>query len=79
MNAPSNIIRRSTNSYRFEAAVRRAAWRSFGERIAALVAKYRARQTARELAVLSDRELRDVGLLRAEIDQAAADGSSSRR
>jgi uncharacterized protein YjiS (DUF1127 family) len=78
MNALSNITRRSTNSYRFEAAVRRAAWRSFGARIAALVAKYRARQTARALSVLSDQELRDVGLLRAEIEQVAANGSSAR-
>jgi len=77
MNAPSRITR-PTDIYRFEARVRHAAWGWFGERIAALVAKHKARQTARALAILSDEELRDVGLLRADIDQAAANGSSAR-
>jgi uncharacterized protein YjiS (DUF1127 family) len=78
MTAPLNFARRPTDVYRFEAAVRGAAWGWLGEQIAALVAKHRGRQTARELAVLSDQELRDVGLLRAEIDQVAANGSSAR-
>jgi uncharacterized protein YjiS (DUF1127 family) len=70
MNAPNT--RRPIDTYRFEAAVRRAAWGWLSGRIATLVANYKARQTARELALLSDQELRDVGLLRAEIGAAAA-------
>ncbi len=66
------------NTYRFEAAVRRAAWGRFAERIAMLVARYRARQTVRQLAALSDQELRDIGLLRAEIGEAAAKSATAR-
>ncbi|HSD43006.1 MAG TPA: DUF1127 domain-containing protein [Burkholderiales bacterium] len=75
MNAPATT-RRPADVYRFEAAVRRLAWTWLTERIAALVARYRAQQTVRELAVLDDRELRDVGLLRADIVQAAKTASA---
>jgi uncharacterized protein YjiS (DUF1127 family) len=71
MNALSNT-RRPTDVYRFEAATRRMAWIWLAEQIETLIAKRRARQTARLLASLSDRELSDVGLLRAEIGAAAA-------
>ena len=66
------------DTYRFEAAVRRAAWGSLAERIAMLVARYRARQTVRQLAVLSDQELRDIGLLRGEIGEAATKSATAR-
>lgn len=69
---------RPTDTYRFEAAVRRAAWGWLAERIALLVARYRARQTVRQLAVLNDQELRDIGLLRAEIGEAAAKSAAAR-
>ena len=57
----------------------RTAWAWPGKVIAALVARSRARQTERELAVLSDRELRDVGLLRADLHRVAANGRGRRR
>jgi uncharacterized protein YjiS (DUF1127 family) len=69
---------RPTDVYRFEASVRSAAWGWFGNRIAMFVARHRARQTARMLAVLSDQELRDIGLLRANIGEAAAKSASAR-
>jgi len=69
---------RPTDTYRFEAGVRSAAWGSLGNRIAMLVARHRARQTARMLAVLSDQELHDIGLLRANIVEAAAKSASAR-
>lgn len=75
MNASNT---RPTDMYRFEAAVRRAAWGWFGIRAAAFVARHRARQTARLLSVLSDQELRDIGLLRANIVEAAAKSASAR-
>ena len=73
MNASNT--RRPTDSYRFEASVRRAAWTWVGKRIAALVARHQALQTARKLSALSDRELLDVGLLRADIDRVAGERS----
>jgi uncharacterized protein YjiS (DUF1127 family) len=73
MNAPNT--RRPTDSYRFEASVRVAAWTWVGKRIAGLVARHQALQTARKLSALSDRELLDVGLLRADIDRVAGERS----
>jgi uncharacterized protein YjiS (DUF1127 family) len=49
------------------------AW--FIARIAAPIEKYKARQTVRELSVLPDRELRDIGLLRADIPEVATAAS----
>jgi uncharacterized protein YjiS (DUF1127 family) len=69
---------RPTDTYRFEAAVRNAAWGWLSNNIAMFVARHRARQTARMLAVLSDQELRDIGLLRANIVEAAAKSASAR-
>jgi uncharacterized protein YjiS (DUF1127 family) len=65
-------IRQPVDVYRFEAVLRRAAWAWLGRRIAAFVAKARARRTVRELSALSERDLQDVGLLRADICAAAA-------
>ena len=47
MNTSS--VRRPTYPYRFEAAVRRAAWGWFGRQIAAFVARHQAARTARAL------------------------------
>ena len=55
-----------------EIAIRRAAWAWLRRRIAARIAKSTVRQTIRELSVLSNRQLRDIGLLRADIHRAAA-------
>jgi uncharacterized protein YjiS (DUF1127 family) len=71
-------MNRPTDTYRFEAAVRRAAWGWLADRMTTLVAHHRARQTARMLAVLDDQELRDIGLLRAEIGDAAAKSATVR-
>jgi len=68
---------RPIDTYRFEAAVRRTAWGWLAGRIAMFVARHRARQTASVLAVLSDQELRDIGLLRAEIGAAAAKSATA--
>ena len=83
MQTPSNTPRPSTRrpfNYRFEAALRRAAWAWLGKRtagaLAAVAAQLSARRTVRELEILSDRELRDIGLCRAEIEQAAASSRS---
>jgi uncharacterized protein YjiS (DUF1127 family) len=73
MNTPNT--RRPTDSYRFEASVRRAAWTWLGKQIAALIARHQALQTARRLSALSDRELLDVGLLRADIERVAGERS----
>ena len=85
MQTPSNTPRPSTRrpfDYRFEAALRRAAWAWLGERtasaLATVAARLGARRTIRELEILSDRELRDIGLCRAEIEQVAARCPSSR-
>jgi uncharacterized protein YjiS (DUF1127 family) len=69
MNATNT--RRPTDSYRFEAAVRRTAWTWLGKQIAALIAHHQALQTARTLSALSDRELLDVGVLRSDIERVA--------
>jgi uncharacterized protein YjiS (DUF1127 family) len=77
MNGPSNT-RRPVDLYRFEAALRSAAWARLGRAIASLVAGYRARQTLRALNALTDRQLYDIGLRRAEIEDVAARSSSLR-
>jgi len=84
MQTPSNTPRPSTRrpfDYRFEAALRRAAWAWLGARtvsaVAAVAARLSARRTIRELELLSDRELHDIGLCRAEIEQVAASSSSA--
>ncbi len=76
-NTPQPGTRRPFD-YRFEAAVRRAAWTWCLGRIASAVARFKARQTARALALLSDGQLRDIGLLRADIERIAAESASSR-
>ncbi|HLB15692.1 MAG TPA: DUF1127 domain-containing protein [Burkholderiales bacterium] len=85
MQAPSSTSRPGTRrpfDYRFEAALRRAAWAWLGARIvsavAAVAVRHRARRTIRELGILSDRELRDIGLCRAEIEEVAAGSSGAR-
>jgi uncharacterized protein YjiS (DUF1127 family) len=81
MQALPNIPRPGTRrpfDYRFEAALRGAAWAWCLGRIASAVARFKARQTVRELALLSDGQLRDVGLLRADIERVAAVSASSR-
>ena len=69
MNTSS--VRRPTYPYRFEAAVRRAAWGWLGRQIAAFVAWHQAARTARALSALSDQQLLDIGLLRGDIREAA--------
>jgi len=76
MNAPST--RRPTDTYRFEAAVRSAARAWVGRMVSAAIARHRARQTLRELNALTDRQLYDIGLRRADIEDAAAKGASAR-
>ena len=76
MNAPQT--RRPTDLYRFEAALRGAAWTWVARVVAAAVARLEARQTARELSALTDRELHDIGLRRADIEDAAATSAWSR-
>lgn len=81
MQALPNTLQPGTRrpfDYRFEAAVRRAAWTWCLGRIASAVARFKARQTVRALALLSDSQLRDIGLLRADIEQVAAASASSR-
>jgi uncharacterized protein YjiS (DUF1127 family) len=76
MNAPST--RRPTDTYRFEAAVRSAAWAWVAKVVAAAIARHRAHGTMRELNALTDRQLCDIGLRRAEIEDAAARSVSAR-
>jgi len=76
MNARSNT-RRPTDLYRFEATLRGAAWTWAARAVASAVARLKARHTARELNALSDRQLNDIGLRRAEIEDAAANSSRS--
>ncbi|MET0679907.1 MAG: DUF1127 domain-containing protein [Burkholderiales bacterium] len=78
MNATSNT-RWPADVYRFEAAVRRTAWAWLGERVGAVVARYKARRTIRVLSALSDGQLRDIGLFRGDIERVAAKTSFSRR
>jgi uncharacterized protein YjiS (DUF1127 family) len=77
MNAPSNT-KRPVDLYRFEAGLRSAAWTWVARAIASAVARYKARQTARELSALTDEQLRDIGLRRAEIEAIAEHGPSFR-
>lgn len=77
MNAPSNS-RRPVDLYRFEAALRSAAWTSVASAIASALARIKTRQTIRELRALSDRQLHDIGLRRADIEEVAANSSWSR-
>ncbi len=77
-NTPQPARLRSLKLYRLEAEIRRAAWASVRAQVASLVARFRTRQTIRELNILSDRQLRDLGLLRAEIGEAAAKSAASR-
>lgn len=60
------------NAYGPNARIACAARTWLSARIASLVAKSKARHTARELSVLSDEELWDIGLLRADIAEVAA-------
>jgi len=76
-NTPRPGTRRPFD-YRFEAALRHAAWAWCLGRIASAVARFKARQTIRELGALSDRQLNDIGLRRADIDDVAARSSFSR-
>ncbi len=76
MNAPNT--RRPTDLYRFEAALRGAAWTWVARAIASAVARLKARQTLRELSALTDRQLHDIGLRRADIEDVAASSSLSR-
>ncbi len=81
MQALPSIPRPGTRrpfDYRFEAAVRRASWGWCLGRIASAVARFKARQTARELMALTDRQLHDVGLRRADIEDVAARSAFSR-
>jgi uncharacterized protein YjiS (DUF1127 family) len=75
MNTRSST-RRPVDLYRFEAALRSAAWTSAARAIASAVARLGARRSMRELAALTDRQLRDIGLRRAEIEDGAAGGSA---
>ncbi len=59
----------------YRAAVRRSAERWLSQRIASLISTFRVRKTVRELSLLSDEELRDIGLLRADIADAATAAS----
>jgi uncharacterized protein YjiS (DUF1127 family) len=77
MNAPSNT-RRPVDLYRFEAALRSAAWAWLAGAIASVVARYKARETLRELSGLTDRQLYDIGVRRTEIEDVAARSSSLR-
>ena len=52
-----------------EVAVRHAAWKWFCGWIANVIHQRLVRRTMRELQALSDRELRDIGLLRADIER----------
>ncbi len=75
MRIPSNA-RRPVDLYRFEAGLRSAAWASLARAVASVVARVKAKETIRELSALSDRQLHDIGLRRADIERIAANGSS---
>lgn len=74
---PSNMQRPQV--YPSEARIARAGGAWFRERIASLVAKSKARHTVRELSSLSDRDLRDIGLLRADIPEVGIAASRPSR
>ena len=69
MNAPNT--RRPTDLYRFEAALRSAAWTWVARAVASAVVRLKTRQTIRQLNELTDRQLFDIGLHRAEIKDVA--------
>jgi uncharacterized protein YjiS (DUF1127 family) len=69
---------RPVDLYRFEAGLRGAAWQWVARAIASAVARFRARQTLRELNALTDRQLYDIGLRRAELEDVAAHSSAFR-
>jgi uncharacterized protein YjiS (DUF1127 family) len=77
MNTPSNT-RRPVDLYRFEAGLRSAAWTWLARVVASALARLKTRQTIRDLSALSDRQLNDIGLRRADIEDAALSSSSSR-
>jgi uncharacterized protein YjiS (DUF1127 family) len=77
MNTSSNT-RRPVDLYRFEAGLRSAAWAWVARAVATAVARHKARQTIRELGALTDQQLRDIGLRRAEIETIAERGPSFR-
>jgi Domain of unknown function (DUF1127) len=74
---PGNINSRSR--YRSTARGLAAAGTWLREQFASLLVKVHVRHTVRELSLLSDRELWDIGLLRAQIPQAASAAGRSRR
>jgi len=78
MNTQSNTRRPVVDLYRFEAGLRRAAWTWLARTVASALARLKTRQTIRELGALSDRQLNDIGLRRADIDDVAANSSFSR-
>ncbi|MGH8681263.1 MAG: DUF1127 domain-containing protein [Burkholderiales bacterium] len=77
MNTPSNT-RRPIDLYRFEAGLRSAAWTALARAVASALARLKTWQTIRELSALSDRQLNDIGLRRADIEDVAASSSSPR-
>ncbi|MCD6681292.1 MAG: DUF1127 domain-containing protein [Burkholderiaceae bacterium] len=70
-------MRNRPSPYRLEAELRRAAWRSAMQRIGRVLrafdARLQTRRAAAELEVRSERELRDLGLVRCEIRKALRD------
>jgi uncharacterized protein YjiS (DUF1127 family) len=77
MNTQSNT-RRPVDLYRFEAGLRSAAWTWLARAVASALAQFKTRHTIRELGALSDRQLNDIGLRRADIEDVAANSSFSR-
>ena len=77
MSTPSSI-HRPVDLYRLEAGLRSAAWTWVARTVASVVARDKARQTLRELSALTDQQLHDIGLRRAELEAVAENSSSFR-
>ena len=86
MNTTTTTTIRLIGGQHLELAVRRAVWQWLLERatgfIAAVRAELAARRAIRELEMMGDRELADIGLTRAEVQRIAgsraADGALRR-